>query len=799
MDANKAAEKSNKLHVALESGDKAGVISLLEGGFPRADINTRNEAGETPLQVAMRTGATDEIILKLLAAKADPIASSNNSYTPLGTAIHSQYSDEVLTVMIKRARTVNWREYDHKSLLQIAISENSSNKVILALIGRRANPLPDQNKLDKQPLLRALEKKRDISIIRSLIKAGADTQSQDDTGRMSLHYAIKYCSEYEIIKEILLDCKSPNIKDFEGESPLHYAVTQGSDSDVIKLLLRNEARILVWDRKGQTPFDYALQKSDSYRIIDVFLNHISDIIASRTSNQVQDGLYQNVIEYFKKNNQNTEFVKALTTGVLLLLLTDQSKIVQVDKTLKLVQTVQDLPKINGRSILHIAVENFANYEVMHSLLKHGANVYSRDAAGRTPLHLAIDNNSDYTVIDLMLRYVNNYTKLDFNGDNLLSYTLRAKSVYSKLIKSIIDAGAEINIQDDQGRSPLYYAIESHTAYEVIHELVSSGADVSSVDNNGATPLHYAASICSAEQLSYLIRDGAPVNIEDNFGVTPIQYAIDNRCRDVLIVLLATNAEFSSKQEHDICQLIKQNHPDNEFLSTVLVWRKQAKNRESNPQGSLIRAVYEKMQYSELYFHLLAPVISLNECVDDYGNHMIHIASRNGDLNLVDKLVSFGADINSEDDNGRTALHHAVIRSTVSLPVALSFLFREQKNDDEKIAIEMVRKLIEKGADVRARDKEGISPLHIAVGRGFLQVSSILLNAGAYSNERMHDGTTPLHIVARSGSNVTIIKRLLEAGADPKLKTKNGDNVIDYIYSNEKMNVPVAISVIDRAT
>lgn len=80
----------------------------------------------------------------------------------------------------------------------------------------------------------------------------------------------------------------------------------------------------------------------------------------------------------------------------------------------------------------------------------------------------------------------------------------------------------------------------------------------------------------------------------------------------------------------------------------------------------------------------------------------------------------------------------------------------------------VKLLIEKGADINAKDNDGWTPLHHAVGAGNVEVVQLLIEKGADVNAKGKEGGTALMSAAKHG-NVEIIKLLLEKGADMEAK------------------------------
>ena len=80
--------------------------------------------------------------------------------------------------------------------------------------------------------------------------------------------------------------------------------------------------------------------------------------------------------------------------------------------------------------------------------------------------------------------------------------------------------------------------------------------------------------------------------------------------------------------------------------------------------------------------------------------------------------------------------------------------------------ETVRALLERGADVQTARPDGMTALHWAAMRSDLEVTEMLLYAGANLEATTRIGQhTPLHVAGRSG-RAPVVQALLEAGADP---------------------------------
>lgn len=164
------------------------------------------------------------------------------------------------------------------------------------------------------------------------------------------------------------------------------------------------------------------------------------------------------------------------------------------------------------------------------------------------------------------------------------------------------------------------------------------------------------------------------------------------------------------------------------------------------------------------------------------------ALRRDDAPTVVGLLQRGFDPNAVDPQGTPALIIAVRDRAHRVGQAL--IAQPQLDVDRRNALDetalmvaalqgdlaSVRALVQRGAQI---NRPGWTPLHYAATGGHADVVKFLLDESAYIDAESPNGTTPLMMAARQ-KQVTVLRQLIDEGADPTLRNQAGLDAADYL-------------------
>jgi ankyrin repeat protein len=178
------------------------------------------------------------------------------------------------------------------------------------------------------------------------------------------------------------------------------------------------------------------------------------------------------------------------------------------------------------------------------------------------------------------------------------------------------------------------------------------------------------------------------------------------------------------------------------------------------------------------------------------NEDILAASKAGDRAGVEAALIQGASVNAVDPLAVPSLTPLGLAAYYGHENVAAFLIERGANvtardglDDTPLHVaaehgstNVAKLLLDRGADANARDFLGTSPLGFAALRGHKSVAALLLARGALVNARTSSAKTPLHLAAAAG-NKDVVAFLLAHGADAAARNSDGQTPLEELNSS----------------
>ncbi len=197
---------------------------------------------------------------------------------------------------------------------------------------------------------------------------------------------------------------------------------------------------------------------------------------------------------------------------------------------------------DGNTPMHGAIM-MAQPELVEFLISRGADVNAENKHGDTPLLVTAymiaagpeaiialnealisqgaDARSAETFDKIAALLLSNGANVNVkDGKGFTPLHIVSATGKAELVQLFISKGADVNAENVDGYTALHGAVEN--GFRVVAGLlISGGADVNAGGNDGITPLHEAAARGHFELAEFLISNGADVNARSNRGVTPL--------------------------------------------------------------------------------------------------------------------------------------------------------------------------------------------------------------------------------------------------------------------------------------
>ncbi len=471
----------------------------------------------------------------------------------------------------------------------------------------------------------------------------------------------------------------------------------------------------------------------------------------------------------------------------------------------------------GNSALHVGMVLY-NRGVMSLLLEAQPNLESRNKYGETPLMLAAESGYE-EAFELLASRGADVLARDWRGRTALHHACEANAPRLAIVDALVSRGVPVGTRDSSGRTALACVLDGggsdrgghdYTRHVITKRLIEAGSDVNATARNGSTPIMLAAGSTGIDTVMLLLERGADVRAKDAGGHNALSYMIQNGHGDysaIASALIERGADVrvvgKSRDSGRTPILIDAaRHAADVVVSKMLERGVNVETQDSWGRTALMIAVEAESlatvtqllenganvnarddegktpfmyatngpDYSKIASLLLEHGADARAC-DKQGRTVLMSAVPAGDAQLINELVSKGADVNAKDRDGNTAL-----------------MIPEWGWDPEEESTGARAALIAAGAEVMARNRQGMTPLHWAARDGRPAAIRLLTKSGADINARDRKGRTALHSAAdfqewhhTAGGYLCdeAARVLLDHGVDVNARTRDGHIALDY--------------------
>ena len=409
---------------------------------------------------------------------------------------------------------------------------------------------------------------------------------------------------------------------------------------------------------------------------------------------------------------------------------------------------------------------------VRALLQTGADVNATQVDGTTALHWAAYHD-DAETVQLLVR-----AGAKVNAVNRYGVPPLAQACINgnaAVVKLLLEAGADVNATMKGGETVLMLAARSGNA-EAVKALLARDAKTGARERLGQTALMWAAAEGHAAVVRALIEAGADINAKVDSGFTPFFFAVREGHLDVVRALLAAGVNVNAMAQRtekapsspdsgaararDISPLLLAVQNGHFELAIALV--------DAGADPNDVRAGFTPL-------HMMAGVRKPDSSDISDGAAAIGVG-RLSSLDFVREIVKRGANVNFRLPLGTRRQPNT--SSRLGSGGATPFLFAADRSD-----VPLMRLLLELGADHQLPNLDNTSPLLAAAGVGTgepleeageeseaLEAVKMLLDRGADINAVDNNGDTAMHGAAYN-TYPLVVKLLAERGADPQVWKK----------------------------
>ncbi|WP_407428861.1 ankyrin repeat domain-containing protein [Treponema sp.] len=572
------------------------------------------------------------------------------------------------------------------------------------------------------------------------------------------------------------------------QQSVHELIMQGR-YDEAKDLFNNKTDINALDADGNTALHLAARANEA--------DLVSFLIIKGADTEVKNNNGDTALHVAIKNNcLEASKVLAIVHGDIFAKDAQENTALELalakgDKWYEAMITKQtgEIRSEDGESIVHYFVKT-RDEKAINRCIQVGVPLSVKDNSGKIPLALAFETAENAASVRIA-------AKLILAGSDLVrgdfAYFEDAVRTHNMIIRFY------------DGQTPLHIAtIDGHTG--IVDYILNDKTSVRTVDIlaaqdiSGATPLHEAVRYGRVDIAHLLLTNGANINALDSLGKTPMLLIMPVEAQEkIYTLLIQSNANVNQKDMYGDTVLHVATMADSPVQVLSLLVSNGAQINERNKQGVTPLCLAIECQHPQQVKFFAQNGADIY-AEDMNGNSPLSKALEQESPEMLSTLVS-AANIASKDSSGNTALHAAVNKDAPFdhikyLVDAGADVNARNKNGDSVLFLTVQKNrrdagdlLLEKDADIFATNTQNNSPLRVALTRGG-ELQDWLITSKTL-NSTDGSGNTPLHYAAEWKLNNAIVS-LIQKGAKVQAKNANGETAL---FSAVRGDSPSTINIL----
>ena len=553
------------------------------------------------------------------------------------------------------AQNISDRQNDGLTVLHVA-AEVDDPVAIEMLVASGADINVRSDTQNTTPLM--LAAKRGLTnAVKTLLEKGARVGAMDDEDKTALHYACQADNgskaPEEIVQLLVEKGAQVNGQTSEGNTPAYYSVANENFNVFQKLLeLGGDPSISNYD--GSVPLAFIATKN--MKELATFAEFVAKnpTVKAKMNMDIPIGDQGLTALHIACQHGNPEAVKALLDAgadcnkvneygsSALMTVARAESISSEDRLLCLKHLCAagadvKLAGLEGKQAIHF-VTFLGEPECVELLLQHGADP-SAVTNHKTPLHLvALENTPE--IAEILLRHGAQLNAVDNISMTPLMYAALKHSI--EVLAVLIKAGADLTQRAEGGMTALHIAAVTadSRAEETVRLLCEAGAPMDIKDEQGMCPIHLHGDFDRTRCVRRLLMSGCDPNLRCEAGFTPLIRACNSRTPmsdnlTLVRVLLRAGADVNAKNENDNTVMSYLGDTDSLHLIRVML----AAGADINVR-------------------------------DKQGDTPLHEASMGNHAKTVALLVKRGADVNARNEEEQTSLFIAAQKGYTEVVKAL---------------------------------------------------------------------------------------------------------------------------------